>query len=577
MAENRFHGIAVSPGIIIGKVFLFDSKDDNILPHYISINQVDNEKLRLDSALFQTRREIYEIEKKITQKLGPSHAQIFLAHMMILNDPSVLEQVQHEIEDNLFSVEYAYYKVIQGYIKSFANIKDAYLRERAVDIKDVMRRVLGHLMGKRRDDLKNLKEEVVIVAVDLTPSDTATMHHKKVTGFATDVGGRTSHTAIMARALEIPAVVGLGDFTKYVNDGDLMIVDGNEGVVIINPKKSTIKKYSTQKVKLEEIEHQLESLKNLPSVTIDDHKILLSANIELPQEVKTISAHGTNDIGLYRTEFLYLNRDQLPTEDEQVKAYLEVAQQVKNGHVVIRTFDLGGDKISSLIGNNEPEINPFLGVRAIRFCLNHIDIFKVQLRAILRASYLKNIRLMYPMISSVDELRQANQILNEVKEELRQENKKFDEKIKVGMMIEVPSAALIADLLAKEVDFFSIGTNDLIQYCVAVDRGNEKIAHLYQPAHPGIIKLIDQIVKAGHNEGIWVGMCGEMAGDPLFTILLLGLGLDELSVSPVILPTLKKIIRSADFSQAKQLAQYALGCSSMTEVMHRIKKDMKKK
>ena len=433
---------------------------------------------------------------------------------------------------------------------------------------------MRNLIGAKEDVLTNLRERVVVVAYDLSPSDTATMHKRNVTAFATDIGGRTSHTAIMAKSLEIPAVVGIEVLTKRVETGDEIIIDGTHGIVVLNPSSKTLKKYETDKERFAVINKHLQEMKDLSCVTIDGKAIELAANIEVPEDVPSVIAHGASGIGLYRTEFFYMNRKDVPTEEEQFKAYSAVAKRIKPNSVIIRTLDIGGDKFLSQLEVPQ-QMNPFLGWRAIRFCLARPDIFKAQLRAILRASVHGRIKLMYPMISGVEELKQANLILEEVKKDLKKESLPFDENIEVGAMIEVPSAAITSDILAKEVDFFSIGTNDLIQYSLAVDRVNEKIAYLYEPAHPAVLRLIKMVIENAHNAGIWVGMCGEMAGDISMTLVLLGLGLDEFSASPIAIPELKKIIRAVTLRQAKEIAQESMLLSTGKDVEKYAKKKLK--
>ncbi len=573
--EKEYTGIPVSPGVAIGKVFLFDSEEDFVSKHKIDKQEIPHEIARFEDALIATRKEILDIQKKISKSLGAEHAEIFNAHLLVLEDRALIEEVIKDLNTKKVNVEYIFSNVAKKYAKIFSKMEDEYLKERSSDIRDVSRRVLHNLVGRKKQDLANLEEEVIVVAYDLAPSDTALMHKESVIGFVTDIGGKTSHTAIMARALGIPAVVGLHDVSKRIPSDATVIIDGHRGAVIVNPSKPTLKRYAEEQTKLEIFEEKLAGLKTLPAQTKDGYRIQLAANIEMPEEVESVLAHGADGIGLYRTEFFYMNRNDLPGEEEQFRAYKMVADRVAPQSVIVRTLDLGGDKFLSHL-QVPREMNPFLGWRAIRFCLARPDIFKVQLRAILRASVKKNIKIMYPMISGVGEVIEANAMLDEVKEELRREKQPFDENIEVGAMIEIPSAALTADLLAKEVDFFSIGTNDLIQYSLAIDRVNEKVAYLYEPMHPGIIRLVKHVVEEGHKEGIWVGMCGEMAGDLAAVLVLLGLGLDELSTSAVMIPEIKKIIRSVSREEARELAVAVCGMSSPVEIKKEALKLLKK-
>lgn len=558
-------GIPASPGIAIGKAFLFDTRRIVVSERKIRESGVPKEIARFEEALIKTRREILDIQNKITKEMSSHHAEIFNAHLLVLEDRMLIEEVIDGLKKEHKCVEYIFTKVLDKYIRTFSKINDEYLRERISDIDDVGKRILKNLLGAKEKSLSGLKQKVIVVAYDLSPSDTATMHKKNVMGFVTDIGGRTSHTAIMAKALEIPAVVGLEKTTNRIKTGDILIVDGTEGAVIINPDKDTLKKYQARHQQFVKFEKILINLKDEPARTIDGRKIEVSANIELPEEVDSVIAHGAEGIGLYRTEFLYMNRRDLPDEDEQFESYKKVVTRLSGDSVVVRTLDLGGDKFLSQF-EVPHEMNPFLGWRAIRFCLAKPEIFKVQLRAILRASAFGDIKVMFPMISGIEELRQARIVLNEAKKELCARDVKFNKDIKVGAMIEIPSAALTCDILAKEADFFSIGTNDLIQYSLAVDRVNEKIAYLYKPIHPAVLRLIKNIIDAGHRSKIWVGMCGEMAGEPGFTLLLLGLGLDEFSMSPVVIPELKYIIRNVKFKDAKELAEKALTMTTVEEV-----------
>ncbi|MDO8524915.1 MAG: phosphoenolpyruvate--protein phosphotransferase [Candidatus Omnitrophota bacterium] len=566
-------GIPASPGISVGKAFLYGREQYTIPRRTVNDSQILSEIKRFKDALVQTKKEIQEIEKRISYEIGAEHGQIFSAHLLVIDDSMLIEEVISRLKREQLSIEYIFQDVLRRYIKVFSEMDDEYLRERISDVNDVGRRILKNLIGAKEDILSNLKEKVIVVAYDLSPSDTATMHKKNVIAFATDIGGRTSHTAIMAKSLEIPAVVGLEAATKKVESGDAIIIDGTHGTVIINPAPATIKKYEKDRVRFAEVEKHLLELKDLPCVTIDGKNIELSANIEVPEDVPSVIAHGAAGIGLYRTEYFYMNRKDIPSEEDQFKAYSAVARKIKPQPVIIRTLDIGGDKFLSQLEVPQ-QMNPFLGWRAIRFCLARPDIFKTQLRAILRASVYGKLKVMYPMISGLEELQQANFLLEEARKELRKEGIPFNEEMEVGAMIEVPSAAITSDILAKEVDFFSIGTNDLIQYSLAVDRVNEKIAYLYEPAHPAVLRLIRNVIESGHNAGLWVGMCGEMAGDIVMTIILLGLGMDEFSTSPIAIPEIKRIIRSVTLRQAKEIAQEALSLTTGKEVERFAKKKL---
>jgi phosphotransferase system enzyme I (PtsI) len=572
--EIFLKGIPASPGITIGKAFLFGKEQYTIPRRTIKEEQIPAEIRRFKDALTQTKNEIVEIKKRISEEMGIEHGQIFSAHLLVIDDSMLIEEVMMRLKREKLSIEYIFQDVLRKYIKVFSEMDDEYLRERISDVNDVGRRILKNIIGAKEDILSNLKEEVVVVAYDLSPSDTATMHKRNVMAFATDIGGRTSHTAIMAKSLEIPAVVGMEILTKAVESGDEIIVDGTRGMVVVNPSPKTLKKYEIDRERFIVFEKHLLETKNLPCVTLDGKKVELAANIEVPEDVQSVIAHGASGIGLYRTEYLYMNRKEIPTEEVQCKAYSNVAKKMKPGSVIIRTLDIGGDKFLSQLEVPQ-QMNPFLGWRAIRFCLARPDIFKAQLRAILRASVYGKLKMMYPMISGLEELRQANAILEEVKKDLRKEGSPFDEEMEIGAMIEVPSAALISDILAKEVDFFSIGTNDLIQYSLAVDRVNEKIAYLYEPAHPAVLRLIRTVIENGHNAGIWVGMCGEMAGDISMTLVLLGLGLDEFSTSPIAIPEIKRIIRSVTVRQAKEIANEAIMLPTGKEISIFAKKKLK--
>lgn len=567
MNEVILHGIPASPGIKTGKVLLVGREELSVPKRSITKDQIPIEVSRFEDALIQTRREILDLQKQVSKGMGTEHAQIFDAHLLVLEDRMLIEEVISQVKKKELAIDYVFAQVLKKYADVFSKIEDEYLRERISDINDVSRRILRNLLGKDKTqkELSTLKEPMIIVAHDLSPSDTATLHRKNVIGFITDVGGKTSHTAIMAKSLEIPAITGLETATLQIHDNEMIILDGDTGVVILRPKPETLSKYERKAAKIKDLSKAYEGFRDLPSVTLDGRVIELAANIEFPEEIDSVKDHGVGGIGLYRTEFFYMNRKDLPSEDEQFEVYKLVAEKMKPHEVIIRTLDLGGDKFISQL-QIPREMKPFLGWRAIRFCLAQPSIFKAQLRAILRASQHGNLKIMYPMISGVEELRKANGVLEECKKELRSRKITFNNEIKVGAMIEVPSAALTCDILSKEVDFFSIGTNDLIQYALAVDRTDEKVAYLYDPAHPAVLRLIKSIVDAGHKQGIWVGMCGEMSGDPLFTVLLVGLGLDELSMSASGTARVKQIIRSITTKQAQEILQKTLSLSTGREV-----------
>ncbi|MCK9430549.1 MAG: phosphoenolpyruvate--protein phosphotransferase [Candidatus Omnitrophica bacterium] len=561
----QLKGIGAAGGISIGAAYKLGKEEFIVLPEAITWEDIPLQIQLFEEALIKTRREIIELQKKISSDMGQDEAQIFDAHLLVLEDRMLIEEVISRLKKEQLNVAYIFSEVLKKYISVFLKIEDEYLKERIADINDVGKRILRNLLGKEKRGLEDLKEKAIIVSHDLSPSDTAAMHTRNVAAFVTDMGGKTSHTAIMAKSLEIPAVVGLEGITSRVNPGDILIVDGNTGTVIINPDEETLKQYQQELVNLRNIAERFSLVKGLPAVTLDGREISISANIEFPDEVSSVKLHGSEGIGLYRTEFFYMNRKDSPSEDEHYQAYKYVAEQMSPHSVVVRTLDLGGDKFLSQF-QIPHEMQPFLGWRAIRFCLARPDIFKLQLRAILRASVHGNLKLMYPMISGIEELRQANGLLQEAKDELRQKGIAFNDEIPVGVMIEVPSAAMTADILAKEADFFSIGTNDLIQYCLAVDRGNEKVAYLYEPAHPAVLRMIKQVIDAAHQANIKVAMCGEMAGEPSLALILLGLGLDEFSVPPQVIPELKFIIRAIGFKAVQELASEAMKLVTGTQV-----------
>jgi len=562
---TQLRGIPAAPGIAIGPAHKLGREEFNILPQEIREDQIPVQILLFEEAIIKTRKEIVNLQKKISEEMGHDTAEIFDAHLLVLEDRMLIEEVINTLKKEKLNVAYVFSKVLKKYIHVFSKIEDEYLRERIIDVNDVGKRILRNLLGKAQTKLDGVKEPVVVVSSDLSPSDTASMHKSDVCGFVMDTGSKTSHTAIMAKSLEIPAVVGTQEATDKIKTGDILIVDGHNGIVIINPDAKTLDYYRKEEAKDKIITKKHLSLRKIVAQTIDGRKIEVAANLEMPGEIPAIKQYGAEGIGLYRTEFFYMNRKDLPTEDEHFEAYKHVAALMKPDPVTIRTLDLGGDKFISQL-QVPHEMFPFLGWRAIRFCLARPDIFKTQLRAILRASLYGKLRIMYPMISGIEEIRQANDILEEAKKELKSEKTLYDENIEVGTMIEVPSAALTADLLARESDFFSIGTNDLIQYALAIDRANEKVAYLYEPAHPAVLRMIKGVIEAAHNAGIWVGMCGEMAGDPAFVPMLLGLGLDEFSMSPFAIPEVKQIICSLSMDVARKVADEGLKLSTGKEV-----------
>jgi phosphotransferase system enzyme I (PtsI) len=570
MSETIFKGIPAAPGIVVGKAYIFGKEDLNVEKHAITEDEVPLEISRFEDALIQTRQEIIVLQKKIAQEMGSEHGEVFDAHLLVLEDRMLIEEVISRVKKEKLGIDYIFSEVLKRYANVFSRIEDEYLRERISDINDVGRRILRNLLGKKRKGLSDLEEEVVVVAHDLSPSDTATMHKNKVIGFVTDIGGKTSHTAIMAKSLEIPAVVGLEVGTQQIKNGDKIIVDGASGLVIIFPDSDTLKKYEIQEEKIRDLSEHLVAIRDLPAQTKDGHMVTLAANIEFPEEIPSVLQHGADGVGLYRTEYFYMNRDGLPTEDEQFEAYKNLGVCFGEKPVIVRTLDLGGDKFISQF-DLPKEISPFMGWRAIRFCLARPDVFKMQLRAILRASVFGNLKIMFPMISGVEELRQAKKMVEESKAELKEKNIRYNADIEIGAMIEVPSAALTSDVLSREVKFFSIGTNDLIQYSLAVDRTNEKIAYLYEPTHPAVLRLIKSVVEAGHKSNIWVGMCGEMSGDPSLAILLLGFGLDEFSMPSANILEIKNVIRNVTYAQARSIAEEALTLSTGTEVENFLK------
>ena len=566
--EKFFRGIPVSPGVCRGKILVLRKKEPCVSERRIAEDEVAHEVHRLEQALLSTRQEILEVQRQVSEGIGAKDATIFDAHLLVLEDPTLIDEVTKRIMLRKVNAEFAFFEFAEKYTETLSKIEDEYLRERASDMRDVASRVLNNLMGHDPIDLRHLKEPSIIISNDLAPSTTALLDKRMVIGFATDCGSKTSHTAIMARSLQIPAVVGLKDASDQLETGEYALLDGYNGQIIVNPTDQTLFEYGQLVRKQVNLIEKLKDVQDKPAITLDGLRIKLSANIEQSSDAEVVKGYGAEGVGLFRTEYLFINRETFPSEQEQHDAYVEVAAALKPLPVVIRTLDLGGDKFLSHL-QVPKEMNPFLGWRAIRYCLEEKDLFRSQLRAILRASAEGNVKLMYPMISCLAEVEQANTLLESCKEDLRREGIPFDDKLEVGAMIEIPSAAIAADSLARRVDFFSIGTNDLIQYSLAVDRLNEKIAHLYQPTHPAILRLIKMTVDAAHREGIPVAVCGEMAGDPVLAPLLLGLGVDELSVSPSLVPEIKFLVRRLKMTEARALAEFALNCESGEEILER--------
>ena len=542
---------------------------DDVPRYRISPSQIADEIGRFEAALIQTRMQILEMQQRIAESIGAKDAAIFDAHLLVVEDRTLIDEVLHKLETDLCNVEWVFQEVATRYAETLSKIDDPYLRERAVDIQDVTKRVIRNLQGKAPKKFLDLTEPHILIAHNLTPSDTASMNREHVLGIATDLGSRTSHTAIMARSLNIPAIVGLHDITAKLETGQEVLLDGTDGVLIVDPAPESLAHYAQIESRRARVVAQLKELRETSSTTRDGRHIVLSANIELPEDVNAVIANGAEGIGLYRTEFLYLNRSTLPTEEEQYEIYRKVAERVRPDPLIIRTFDLGGDKLAPGTVDITDELNPFLGWRAIRFCLENVDIFKTQLRAILRASAVGNVKIMFPMISGLDELRGAIAVLAECKKELSSSKIEIGKEIEVGAMIEIPSAAISADVLAREADFFSIGTNDLIQYALAVDRVNEKIAHLYEPTHPAVLRLLKMIADAAHANNIWVGVCGEMAGDVALIPLLLGLGMDELSAGPSLVPRVKRAVQSLAIPECRELVEVALTLDTGSEILAR--------
>ncbi|HGE8503074.1 phosphoenolpyruvate-protein phosphotransferase PtsI [Serratia ureilytica] len=569
-------GILVSPGIAFGKALLLKEDDIVINRKKISADQVEQEVSRFLAGRAKASEQLEAIKTKAGETFGEEKEAIFEGHIMLLEDEELEQEIIALIKDDLASADAAAYTVIEGQAKALEELDDEYLKERAADVRDIGKRLLQNILGMPIVDLGSIQDEVILVATDLTPSETAQLNLDKVLGFITDLGGRTSHTSIMARSLELPAIVGTSDVTKQVKNDDYLILDAVNNQIYVNPTADVIDQLKAAQNQYITEKNDLAKLKDLPAITLDGHQVEVCANIGTVRDVAGAERNGAEGVGLYRTEFLFMDRDSLPTEDEQFQAYKAVAEAMGSQAVIVRTMDIGGDKDLPYM-NLTKEENPFLGWRAIRIAMDRREILHAQLRAILRASAFGKLRIMFPMIISVEEVRDLKGEIETLKAQLREEGKAFDESIEVGVMVETPAAAVIAHHLAKEVDFFSIGTNDLTQYTLAVDRGNELISHLYNPMSPSVLGLIKQVIDASHAEGKWTGMCGELAGDERATLLLLGMGLDEFSMSAISIPRIKKIIRNTNFEDVKALAAQALAQPTAQDLMNCVNKFIEEK
>ena len=560
----KLKGIAASQGISFAKAYVFVEPDLTVKE--VKIEDVAAEIKRFEDAIEASKKELTIIKENALASLGADKAAVFEAHLLILDDPEFMGTVKTDIESKVINAEYAFKETSDMFISMFEAMDNEYMKERAADIRDVSKRILAHLLGVDLPNPSLIDEEVIVIAEDLTPSDTAQLNKKYVKGFATNIGGRTSHSAIMARSLEIPAVVGTSSITEDVKNGDILILDGLDGVVLVNPDEATTAEYKEKHAKFEAQKAEWAKLVTEKSVTKDGHEVILAANIGTPADLEGVKNNGGEAVGLYRTEFLYMGRDQLPTEDEQFEAYKAVLEGMGDKPVVVRTLDIGGDKELPYL-DLPKEMNPFLGFRAIRLCLEEKDLFRTQLRALLRASVYGKLCVMFPMIATVQEFRAAKALFLEEKEKLVAEGVAVSNDIELGIMVEIPSTAVIADIFAKEVEFFSIGTNDLIQYTMAADRMSEKVSYLYQPYNPAILRLVKNVIEASHKEGKWTGMCGEMAGDSLAIPLLLGMGLDEFSMSATSILQARSQIKNLTLDEMKELVEKAVMCATTEEVL----------
>ncbi|MDQ6802796.1 MAG: phosphoenolpyruvate--protein phosphotransferase [Acidobacteriota bacterium] len=563
---RTYKGIGVSPGIAIGRAVIIERREASIFRVPIREEDVGSEVNRFLEALKQTREELAELAQKVSRSMGDEYASIFEAHALMVSDPSFADKVVQKIESEQVNAEWALAEVQEELQARFQSFDDEYLREREADVKDVADRVQTNLQGIAHHDLSEIKHDVIILADDLTPSGTIHFNRRPIVGFATEAGGRTSHTSIIAKSLFMPAVIGVPRLTKIIDNDEMIIVDGYEGTLIVNPTQAMIAEYQSRVLRHEEAETKLLENRTQPAITKDNHQITLQANIELVEELKDAIRFGAEGIGLYRSEFLYMSKSPLlPTEEEHLQLYRALAEGLAPRDCVIRTFDLGGKKLArEVIGSRED--NPVLGLRGLRLCMKHRDMFSTQLRALLRASVAGNIKIMFPLVSGVQELRQVKSLIRELKDDLDSEGLEYNPKLKIGIMIEVPSAALIADILAQEADFFAIGTNDLIQYSLAIDRSNENVSYLYEPLHPALLRLIKGVIDAGKAAGIPVSMCGEMASDPIYAVVLIGLGLEIFSMNPSSIPIIKNIARSVRYRDCRRIAEMALQKKTAQEI-----------
>src|SRR5712692_7017121 len=563
---RTYKGIGVSPGIAIGRAVIIEKRVASVYRIPIHDEDVAAEVTRFLEALEKTRDELLELKHKVSRSMGDEYASIFEAHAMMVSDPSFADRVVQKIESEQVNAEWALAEVQDELQARFQSFEDEYLREREADVKDVADRLQTHLQGIAHHDLSEITHDVVILADDLTPSDTIHFNRRPIVGFATEAGGRTSHTSIIAKSLFMPAVIGVPRLTKMIDNDEMVIVDGYEGTLIVNPTQAMIAEYQSRVLRHGEAERKLLENRTQPAVTKDNHKLTMQANIELVEELKDAIRFGAEGIGLYRSEFLYISKSPLlPTEEEHFQLYRNLAEALAPQPVVLRTFDLGGKKLArEVMGSKED--NPVLGLRGLRLCMKHRDMFRTQLRALLRASAFGNLKIMFPLVTGVQELRQVKTLIRELRTELDEEGLEYNHDLKIGIMVEVPSAALIADILARETDFFAIGTNDLIQYSLAIDRSNENVGYLYEPLHPALLRLIKFIIHAGKSAGIPVSMCGEMASDPIYGVVLIGLGLEIFSMNPSSIPIIKNIIRSVRYRDCRRIAEMALQKRTAQEI-----------